>query len=224
MSNDNNRLKYYYYVSESKVEMLYSQIPKSTISQLESELKINLPIVGVSFSKKQVDDSLYTRLQIVVEYIQRNMEIGSVQSPKEYFRGSAFMRWAQIHLGVVFFGGKINKTNVGLGGSTKNLLGQRTTNVEIGISHTPWLAALLLKEIENQITLIPWQPEIANPHLTEENQNERVLSAASFWAGNMAKDPVAKFEFLAKKLVYADHMGEKVLLGTPIYVELIDAN
>lgn len=223
MDKDSNRLKYYYYVSESKVEMLYSQIPKSIISQLESELKINLPLIGVSFSKKQLNDSLYTRLQVVVEYIQRNMEIGSIRSPGEYFKGSAFMRWAQIHQGVIFFGGKINKINIGLGGSSKNLLGQRTTNVETGISHTPWLVSLLLQEVENQIKLIPQQPEIAN-HLTEENKNERVLSAASFWAGNLAKNPVAKFEFLAKKLVHADHMGEKVLLGTPLYVELIDAN
>ncbi len=219
--NNEKKLKYYIYVSESKVNMLYSQIPHSIISQIETELKLNLPLVGVSFARKQFDDSVYSKLQVVVEYLERNTEIGNIHSPREYFKGSAYMQWAQIHLGVAFFGGKVNNTNVGLGGSTKNLLGQRIgdVNVEIGISHTPWLVSVLLQEIESRLILPLKNFELSNQLLSEENKQERVLSAASFWAGNLAKNPVSKFEFIAKTLVHADHMGEKVLIGTPLYVE-----
>jgi len=71
--------------------MLYSQIPRSIISHLESELKINLHLIGISFAKKQMDDTIYSKLQIVSEYINRNMKVGSIQTPSEYFSGTVFL-------------------------------------------------------------------------------------------------------------------------------------
>ena len=62
-------IKYYAYISPTKVDMLYSQIPPSIRDGIEAEVKMKLPLAEVSFSKKQVPDNLYIKLDLVDRYL-----------------------------------------------------------------------------------------------------------------------------------------------------------
>lgn len=209
------KLRYYIYVSEPKVDMLYAQIPKSTRSSLEAELKINLHLVDVSFKEKQFDDTLYSKLGVVEEYLNKQEEVGSIASPKDFFKGSAHLQWARISDRVVFFGGMINNTAVGLGGSLQYVLGNSPKDIEQGgISHTPGLVSFLYKELQLRV-LEPLQT-----NLTDEAQEERAVSATDWWAKELSKSAIQKFDFLAKKLVCTKYYKNDVLLGTPVYVAL----
>jgi len=73
-----SRIKYYSYVSETKVNMLYSQIPQNIKGNLEAEAKLKLPIAEISFSKKQMPDNLYVRLGIVIDYLEKESVIGNI--------------------------------------------------------------------------------------------------------------------------------------------------
>lgn len=221
MGKKSKKLKYYIYVSESKVNMLYSQIDKSLLAKLQAEVKFTLRLFDVSFTEKQFDDSLYTKLHIVIEHIKKNYDVGSIGKPQEFFQDTIFMQWARIHRDVLFFGGSLNDTVLGLGGSMIHLLGHRSPKVEVGISHTPWLISVLAEELQMQIR----DPELSRQltlyeeQTTEEN-NRRVLSAVNSWSSQISKRPVEKFEFLAKRLRHDNYQGKKVLFGTPIYVAI----
>lgn len=209
-----SKLRYYIYVSESKVDMLYAQIPKSTRSNLEAELKINLHLVDVAFKEKQFDDTLYSKLGVVEEYLNKQEEIGSVASPKEFFKGSAHLQWARISDRIVFFGGKINDTAIGLGGSLQYVLGNSSKDIEKGgISHTPGLVSFLYKELQLRI-LEPL------PELTDEAQEEKAVSATDWWAKELSQVAIQKFDFLAKRLLCTQIHNHNVLLGTPVYVAM----
>lgn len=194
--------------------MLYAQIPKSTRSNLEAELKINLHLVDVSFKEKQFDDTLYSKLGVVEEYLNKQEEVGSVASPKEFFKGSAHLQWARISDRIVFFGGIINETAIGLGGSLQYVLGNSSKDIEKGgISHTPGLVSFLYKELQLRI-LEPL------PNLTDESQDERAVSATDWWAKELSKSAIQKFDFLARKLICTKYHKNDILLGTPVYVAL----
>lgn len=234
-------LKYYVYLSESKINMLYSQIPPSIRNKIKADVKINLQLAEVSFSKKQFPDTLYTELQIILDYLEKQNSIGSIVEPLEYFKGQLRMGWAQIYPSVLFFGGKLNETTIGLGGSMNNLLGYKwdTSDVPQGISHTPWLVSVLNKEIE---FLVPFDPvktlygtveggSVEN--VPKSEYEKRILSATDSWAYDIleaspSKYQINKFEFVAKVLRYSNYAPSesnptaKVLLGTPLYVSKID--
>lgn len=215
MKQSSSSLNYYVYVSEPKVNMLYSQIPQGVRSQIEAEVKINLKLVEVSFAKKQFDDSIYERLATVADYLNIKGEIGSLSVPKDFFIGKLYLDWAQIYPGVIFWGGAYNDITLGLGGSMKHVLGYTLKDVEQGISHTPWLVSFLLKELDQRI-LNP-NPTLEY-ELTEEEKESRVVNSVNSWSTALSDRAIAKFEFVAKKLLFANHNGKKVLLGTPIYV------
>ncbi|HRQ40528.1 MAG TPA: SAVMC3_10250 family protein [Chloroflexota bacterium] len=206
-------LKYYIYVSNSKIDMLYSQIPRTVRSQLEAEVKLNLRLLEVSFAKKQFDDSVYERLATVLEFLKKNNEIGHLSAPKDFFTGTMYLDWAQIHPGVVYFGGIYNDIALGLGGSMKYVLGYDLREVEKGISHTPWLVSYLLEELDQRLL----KPNLGHKMTADEEEN-RIINSTNSWSADLSKRAIAKFEFVAKKMLFVGQNGKKVLLGTPIYV------
>jgi len=219
--NSNPKIKYYVYISPSKIDMLFHQIPKELQSSIQKGLEIDLKLIKMSFSEKQIDETLYSKLSIVIKYLEKNGGIGDVFTPKEYFKGLLFMEWAQIHASVVFWGGKVNDIAIGLGGSMNNVLGHETKDVEKGISHTPWLVSLLSQEVES----------IIKPSIVQENEfikdgesefERRVLASTYSWADDLSIRSYQKCEFVAKKLRFANYQNHRVLLGTPLYVAITE--
>jgi hypothetical protein len=223
-------IKYYAYVSPTKVDMLYSQMPPSIRDGIEAEVKMKLPLTEISFSKKQVSDNLYIRLILVENYLEQQGIVGSVWKSSEYFKGTLRMGWSQIHPGIVFFGGKLNEIVIGLGGSMNNLLGYHSNSSDIpeSFSHTPWLLSLLSKEAEEMIAYeFPRERDKEAQKLFGDDRykielEKKALSATDFAIHYMADRPskfnTNKFEFLAKILKRSNAYGREILLGSPIYV------
>jgi len=213
-------LKYYVYISKSKVDMLFHQIPKNIQSKLEKELAIDLKLIKMTFAEKTEEENLYSKLNFVTSYLEEFVGIGDVFNPKEYFKGNLYLEWAEIHEGVVYWGGKINDTAIGLGGSKSNTIGFESEGITHGISHTPWLVSLLSKEIET-IT----QPNRVISYGIQEGEDEfesRIMSSTHYWAEKLSLRSHKKFEFIAKKLRYGDYYGYHVLFGTPIYMAITE--
>lgn len=201
--------------------MLFHQIPKELQASIQKTLEIDLKFVKMSLAEKQIDETLYSKLSLVVDYLEKNVGIGDISAPKEYFKGSLYMEWAQIHPSVVFWGGQLNDTAIGLGGSMNNILGHETKDIEKGISHTPWLVSLLSQEVES----------IIKPSIVQENEfikdsesefERRVLASTYSWADNLSIRSYQKCEFVAKKLRFANYQNHRVLLGTPLYIAITE--
>lgn len=80
------------YVSDTKVDMLYSQIPSSWRDKLAGELKIDLQLLSVSLKEDPRDENRFSKAALVADYIRQHLSVGSAHSPREYFTDTLPMR------------------------------------------------------------------------------------------------------------------------------------
>jgi hypothetical protein len=222
-------MKYYIYISDAKVDMLYSQIPQKLKSNLAAELKIDLKVLSASVKREKSEETRYSKLQIVIDYIEEHMAVGTVDSPKAYFRGTMPIKWGPYgsREPVVYFGGATKKTVLGLGGSLHHVIGRETGEQVHSHSATPYLLAVLNDELN-----LPPPTDMEIEGLSIEEMIPHALHATLI-ATRALKGPEQRVEFLAKRLLYLSKTttdncdwwrpnNEGVLLGTPIYVALAE--
>ncbi len=121
-------MKYYVYTSATKVEMLYPQIPPRLLSRFATELKIDLKLLSATVRGREPEHTLYSKLALVVRYIEEHEQVGTIDEPKDWFRGTLPMRWGRWPFrtdDVVFFSGATELTALGLAGSRAHVVGNR---------------------------------------------------------------------------------------------------
>jgi hypothetical protein len=209
-------MKYYVYISDSKVDMLYSQIPKRILDRIAADLNVNLGIFSLSVKEKENQEKTrYEKLKLVVNYIENNMEVGTVDEPKAYFTGLLPMRWGEYEVdsGLVYFGGKTAQTVLGLGGSMTHVIGNRKGESDTqGGSIGADIGAVLSKDLNL-------------PNSFDDSQFDRIddILYTTHFATKRMKGPIQTLEFLAKRLaegIYGDK--SHVVLGTPLYVAMVN--
>ena len=226
------KMKYYIYVSKTKIDMLYPQIPQGIKSKIAAELSIDLKLLKASLKREDPKDTLYSKLKIVVDYIENHMDVGSVDSPREYFKGVLPMCWGPHGQGlepidkgkVVYFGGWTDRTILGLGGSLKHVIGS-TDAVSPDSSHslTPFLLAALYEELKLRKLKRYYEDIMSDPKFREDRKaREYYTLLAVSESTRYIAGPMQHLEFLAKRLLEGEIENMHVLLGTPIYVALAD--
>jgi hypothetical protein len=197
--------------------------------KIARELNIDPPILSSVLSES---DSL-GKLQVVVNYLERQQAFGTVDSPQTYVKGVMPLRWGMFSdeadriggksLGMydtVYFVGQTARTTVLLGGSSKHLLGMEsgaaTAAASMSSSNILRIAVMLAKELRERGEL----DGIADtPHAPSADLLERGAQTM------MRELPEQQLEFLAKRLIYYPRPaseGRNVLLGTPLYVALAE--
>ena len=127
-SEENSDITYYLYISESKLNMLWPQLPPHEIELIATKLGIDAK-----------ETSSLTRVKIVSHYIENYLECGTVEKPAIYFSGILPMMSTVIlhnNYAYVYFGAKTNHFQlpdefesvmnyraVALVGSPKHILG-----------------------------------------------------------------------------------------------------
>jgi hypothetical protein len=224
-------LKSYKYISDTKVDVLYSQIPRGALEGIAVELNINLKLAIVETSaavKRNLPlETRYSRLQVVIKYLEKHQQfdIGTIDAPKAYFRGVLPMHWRLIpppprdQTKLVYWGGSTEQTILGLGGSPQHMIG-RTGDATIGepSSALPYLVAFLAEHLR-----LASPPEDADPE-------DPLYGLDAVKATNESlKGSMPRFEFLAEFLL--DDSDQKripghkrILIGSPIYVALAKDN
>lgn len=221
--------KYYVYVSDAKVDMLFSQIPRRLLERIAGELRIDLKLVAISLRQNPAEENRYSRTRIVSEYLEAHQEVGEIDAPKSYFRGSLPMRWGVFGdepNRVVFFGGYAGMTLVGLTGSPRHVIGQ------------PGDAALRSDMSSYGITTYDGLSKHLNlpeSELGDHSSLEGALWATEQFGARLYGSHEQSLEFLAKRLASASEAEGNVmydppgrpphdvtLLGSPIYVAMAD--
>ena len=112
--------------------MLYPQIPKPILKRIASSLSIDLKLLGaevkIGAKSNSSDETRYAKVQIVSEYIEKHLDVGSIDAPSTYFKGKLPMRYtifADSRNQVAYFGGTTTHRIVGLGGSPEHLIGNK---------------------------------------------------------------------------------------------------
>jgi hypothetical protein len=211
--------------------MLYGQM-YAPRGRKRRTLSAKIPILSASIeseSKEAVGED--RKLRLVEEELEARQLIGTLSEHKTYFKGTMSMRWGLYddrghrpdeEPALVYFGGfeKAEPLLVGLGGSSKHVIGHEGATSTWSRSATPtlvhWLTAGIQQDAPPE-TLVSW----------DERQEEADLFAAMAIALRYLKPPNQDLEFLAKTLKsgivhkqdsYIGVPSARVILGTPLYV------
>jgi len=212
----------YLYVSETKIDMLYPQILKTILDNIDDESNIN---TGFGSTLTAIPDSgktLYDKLDLVSSYIEKEGTVGTVDSPLQYFKGMLPMRWGSYGRDeksqLVYFGGITDAgTVLGLGGSMDHALEKEKLSSHANPNSLPFAIANKLS-VELNIPLIPGDKyEIEGQSRAFALNDESYLEAASL-ATDQMEGSLQNLEFLAQKLIAGGDDDRRVVLGTPIYV------
>jgi Family of unknown function (DUF7019) len=215
-------MRYYAYVSDAKVEMLYDQIPPKLRSRIVAELKLDIKVVSVSIRERESDATRYGKLGVVERYMERHVAVGSVAEPGPWFRGQLPLRsglYRNAPGGLAYFGGSQAGVRLALIGSARHLIGSRPTIPEIGVSYSGVPA---LYDVLRHDELDAEPP----PADSDRDDVQRTLEEVGEFASLLRGVPES-CEFLARRLLSGRVADEgdrvsRVLLGTPLYVALAD--
>src|SRR5438876_927186 len=224
--------------------MLYPQIPKSILKKIASSLNIDLKLFGAELnigakSNEPSEETRYAKVKIVSEYIEKHLDVGTIDIPRTYFKGQLLMQWGQlgppadkVALNLmraedyfnnissdVYFASKTEYTYLGLCGSLKHVLGTTTEAIN-KINPIPYGSSSLVGfriRLEQLYANNPPQPENTQLEDWENKQWENWITSATY----NVQGPKQQLGFLAKTLLQVNAANENpnphVVLGTPIY-------
>ncbi|GAA1621962.1 DUF7019 family protein [Catellatospora bangladeshensis] len=220
-------LRYMAYVSDTKIDMLISQIQEPLRRSIATELKLDLKLIGLTLNADSPlrQQSRIEKVALVEDYLARHQQVGDLTATQGYVRARLNMDWAplsDIEPGradaekITFFCGYTPDLLVVLGGSTAHLLG---TPVEPAA--TPGSQPYAIRR-----ALQPVAPQ--GTGLDEQAETDTVRSladgiAATAKAVFQTPQPV---QFLARCISRGPlpdgSQRPAYLLGSPLYVEMVD--
>lgn len=213
---------YYVYVSDSKIDMLLPQIDPGFGAKRKAELGVSLKVLTAKRTVETPANDRIARLETVVRHLRDHGDLGSVDEPGQFFWGLLPMRWgpfpADGESPLVFFGGRTERTVVGLGGSLRHVLGTvpDATAHSVGRSMMPSLLDGLgiSSDLEDEY--------VADAVDTDLDRADRAALARVQDVVTSLRWPAQNVEFVAKRLLHGDGPDGQVLLGSPVYVALVD--
>ncbi len=174
----------------------------------------------------------YAKVRIVSEYIEKHLDVGTVDAPSTYLKGTLPMNWEPPvendevvgSKDMDYFGGFTKNTILGLAGSMGHVLrGNNGSEFEMGVSHLYALYKILATE--------PDKPRHVLPDREDDYYTEKAFIGVQRQTWLMTGQ-IQQLEFLAKTLMqgplaYSFHPSYKatqsyIVLGTPIYVAIAD--
>jgi len=228
MFKSSSGLKYYLYVSISKLEMLFQQIASSEKKKKSLEWEAAIGFAKIKYKGgKETELDMNDKLRIVVQALNDENLVGTIEEPGDYVKGTLPMKWGLYRdwgrpaeePPLVYFGGRTENTIFGFGGSSRHIIGNVGASSTGSRSVTPYLVAHLLAGLG--APLEGWRAD-----RKEQGADDRDTFEAIKLASDHLKGPDQPLEFYAKTLLQGefrgikDQRGTKVLLGSPLYVAL----
>lgn len=218
---------YYVYVSDTKLDMLSSQIPPKIRDSIAAELKIDLKLLSLTVKSRDSEETRYSKLSLVTKYLREHQDVGSVDVPGQYFEGSLPMVWGPIGEGRgIYFGTITEHTILGLAGSPRHVIRPESAGSvpSEATSAAPDLYELLRSTSPTAVEAAP----ITLSGLVLGLDSE--VTKGIMRATTGSRGPVQRLEFLAKRVadgttdLILDYEGDRkrVVLGTPVYVAQVD--
>jgi len=215
-----NLMKYYFYISKNKVEMLYAQVPNGFLSRLGAEAKFNVKVVSVSVKSEPQMSNLYRDTNIVSRYIEKQKKItGTLGNPKSYVHGITLLETMFIEQtkrkSVIWTGGGIPEHNIILGGSLSNVIGYEKVEGLEKMNHS----SSDLLGIDQVLELVEVYENDGNKKNSKVSATSKTflpkVKSAQLW-------PERRYEFLAKVLNENEIGGiPSTIIASPIYMALL---
>jgi hypothetical protein len=203
------RFRYFWYVSDTKLDMLLGQIGEPTWRRVTAELDLDVKLVGLKLTLPAVDRSLAERswgekVAVVEECLRRQKGIGDLTVGRGYFAADVEMAWQPCDDNeTVLFCGSSGTLLLVLGGSIANLLGHPPQPGQIGSHPYALTAALRGSGVPGDVA--------GDVQAAERAVRGTPRQPVRFLAVAIQRGPLP-----------AGSMYTEYLLGTPLYVEAAD--
>ncbi len=214
-------MKYYIYISPTKIQMLFDQLPTSLRQRLPDELNIDLQVVSTSFKKPTEGPNLFSKLEAVLNSLDAET-LGSVSQPSKFFRGTLAMRWAPIKCvrsrgaedrKLVLFAGSQSSSSkkvVGLVGSLAHVIGSHVEKPMAWYYTSPAFIGAIADAL--------WEPKAEEVESSQMYGVYPSVASLNKGEGHVPDVPQQQLEFVAKYF----YSNDRVLLGSPLYVALAE--
>jgi len=182
-------IKYFTYISSTKIAMLYPQIPRSFLD--EQELR---------------GDELPLKCHAVTEYLRQNVTLGTIASPSTYISDIVSLQYGVVsdessdEFDIAFFGGNVDNIKFGLIGASSSMIG--------GVE------ASSVKHVEYYYTMGFLSGLIDTDIAENEPLPYELFSKAVEFALGAIPQHTYSCEFIAKTI----YQGPELVVATPIYV------
>jgi hypothetical protein len=215
-------LRNFLYISETKIDLYFPQIPKSFFQSLSKEVEVNFGIfkAGIKGEPTQHPNTNIEKLLIIENYLLEKEDLGSFDFPGQFVLDECNLSWRVFEgwpdTSLVYFSGVTSTgVEVGLGGSSWHLMGgKRPDSARISSSEP----GFLLQAIEN------YQETAKLPKLEDESLQRRNagFKRRGYELSSMrelrGKRPLNLFH-IKTLAVTIDFDPNSYYLGTPLYVE-----
>jgi hypothetical protein len=129
-------VRYYVYISDSKVDMLLPQVPGALGHKVAAEFGFDVGLLAGKLStERQTLENRVARLQAVERYLTRDENLGTLAAPQAWFQDTALASTFTMPsaLNLVFFLIQSSSYVAALGGSAHHSIGN-VARAEVGFS------------------------------------------------------------------------------------------
>lgn len=215
-------LRYYLYISDAKLEMLFDQIDPGLLSRISAEVKVDLKLVSLTLrGRRDSGPTRMAKLKVLERYIDAHHHVGTIDEPGDsYFHGQMDMQWGRVEddNAVWFQGFQRNDegvmASVGLGGSLHHIIGEQPPSPGTHSGSSLYAVNEMFEGIYSSEPLL-------RQSITEGDMPSR-------WPSKIAWDgarnlPKQRLDFLAiplaERRANLSLVGSlHIILGTPLYV------
>ncbi|THV42227.1 DUF7019 family protein [Glycomyces buryatensis] len=203
-------LRYFLYISETKVDNLLPQIPPKFLRTMGFEVSVNAMVASAVVRRERPEEpvALSTRVSLLSDYIVQHERVGTIEDPAPYIGAVSRLRFgvvADYASELAFFGGEVDGVKLGLIGSSSSMVG--AADPIASDNGLEYYTLLFLNGVVDQETLSPGRAMgIYEPG--------RAIDLAL----QLVPAQEHRLEFLAKTIRVEDGL----VLATPIYVAMAD--
>jgi hypothetical protein len=211
-------MKHYAYISRAKVDMLYSQLPRSFFQKGGVEVEVKAVVISGKLKADRGEtkqDSIH-KLITVCKYIYAHENIGTINSTEKYIQGRLAMRFGVARSHISMFAGQLDDLIVCLVGSPRGIL------VDVPERSSPPLTNILTSPlIKYDYSMLDFRIGQADgTNVSNEQDKLEYISYPEAMRHALKYIPRQKrhYEFLAIPL----HRQPGLLVATPLYVALAE--
>lgn len=220
-------MRYFTYISDAKVDLILGQVPQNFREKISAEIGFNLGLLsGKLSSETHTLENRVARLRVAEEYIRKTEKIGTASAPAKWIKGSLPMFSVSVGEGCLLYIGEGASWVLALAGSATHLAGGAAPEAApVPFSFLHNIAKHVAGLTDKKPEWLDSIPEQLHPDLLAAGVHEGVESwfKVICWCTKWRERSLSQqLSFLAKRLADQPYGGRRIVLATPLYIEVMD--